>query len=392
MLRSEELVSATVRPPARMAKIFSFRSCAALVAILVIWLSPVARADDIRVSCTSVSVPVSALAVPSAMAGTLCIPASGPHTVLVLVPGSTYNQSYWDYPYQSGTYSFRRAMNRAGYATLAIDRIGTGRSSRPPSALVTALGQADAVHRVIGRLRDGRIGPTSFRKIILGGHSLGSGIAVHEAALYHDIDALLLTGFSHEVDPIGSGSVVAGFYPADADPKFAGRGYDPGYLTTRPGTRKGDFYAQGDFDARVVAVDETTKDIVTSTEFADGLSGSLPPETNLISAPTMIVNGSEDKLACSSLLRNCASAATLSASEQPFFQVGCLTADLLQGSGHDVNLAANTETYQAAVVRWADLNVGTSEPQQRVRTLPPLRNRPSPVSPATTIGPPACRL
>lgn len=332
--------------------------CAALAAILMIGLSPVARADT-PVSCTPVSVSVSALVVPATMAGTLCVPASAPHTVMVFVPGATYNQTYWDFPYHPETYSFRRAMNHAGYATFTVDRIGSGRSSRPPSVSVTAIGQADAVHQIIGGLHAGRIGPTAFSKIILGGHSLGSGIAVHEAVLYHDIDALLLTGYSHEVDLVGSGSVVAGFYPADADPKFAGKGYEPGYLTTRPGTRQDDFYVKGDFDPHVVAVDEETKDVVTATEFADGLFGALPPETNLIGVPTMIVNGSKDKLACNSLLRNCASAATLRMSEQPFFQSGCLTADLLDGSGHDANLAANTETYQAAVVRWADRNVGT---------------------------------
>jgi pimeloyl-ACP methyl ester carboxylesterase len=75
-----------------------------------------------------VSVPVDVLVVQAMMAGTLCRPP-GASTVMVLVPGSTYNQTYWDFPYQLETYDFRLAMNRAGYATLVIDRLGVGKSS-----------------------------------------------------------------------------------------------------------------------------------------------------------------------------------------------------------------------------------------------------------------------
>jgi hypothetical protein len=196
--------------------------------------------------------------------------------------------------------------------------------------------------------------------VIIGGHSLGSGIAVSEAARFHDVDGVILTGFSHEVDTPGIASVVAGFHPAAADPRFAGKGYDLGYLTTRPGTRRDDFYVAGDVDPAVVATDEATKDVVTPTEFADGLLGSLPPLSDVIGVPVIVVDGSGDKLACNSITRNRASAARLKASETPFFRSpGCLSTYLLPGSGHDVNLAVNTPDYQAAVRRWADANIGS---------------------------------
>lgn len=46
----------------------------------------------------------------------------------------TYNQYYFDIQYQPEIYSSATAANRAGYATLAIDRLGAGASLRPPSA------------------------------------------------------------------------------------------------------------------------------------------------------------------------------------------------------------------------------------------------------------------
>ena len=101
-----------------------------------------------EVSCQDLSVPVSVLGTPQTMSGRLCTPA-GANTVQVLVPGGTYNSTYWDISYTPEIRSFRLAMNNAGYATLTVDRLGTGHSSKPPSALLTASTQAEAVHQVI---------------------------------------------------------------------------------------------------------------------------------------------------------------------------------------------------------------------------------------------------
>jgi hypothetical protein len=56
------------------------------------------------------------------MYGKLCAP-TGAKTVHVLIPGGTYNSSYWDIGYQPEIRSYRMAMNNAGYATLAVDRL-----------------------------------------------------------------------------------------------------------------------------------------------------------------------------------------------------------------------------------------------------------------------------
>ncbi|MEU7767404.1 alpha/beta fold hydrolase [Nocardia sp. NPDC049190] len=109
---------------------------------------------------------------------------------MVLLPGSNYNHTYWDFPYVPQTYNFRRAMNAAGYATLVVDRLGIGASSRPPSMLVTATGSAQALHEIVQALRRGLAGAQPFAKVIIGGHSLSSGIDVLEASTYHDVDGV----------------------------------------------------------------------------------------------------------------------------------------------------------------------------------------------------------
>ncbi|MFG2186586.1 alpha/beta hydrolase [Nocardia iowensis] len=324
-------------------------SIQAFVMSTILCLTPaVAHADHTTLPerCTAVSFPVTGL---GTLAGTMCMPARPTSTVMVMMPGSGYNHTYWDFPYEPQTYSFRRAMNIAGYATLIVDRFGNGASTRPPSVQLTATGSVQALHQLVGAVRQGLPGFQPFSKVITGGHSLSSGIAVIEASTYHDVDGVLLTGFSHSLDIVGTTGIVSTYYPAEQDPKFAGQGYDTGYVTTRPGTRQGNYYGPGAADPEVVAVDEATKEVFSLTEYPDGLTSTLPPTTNNINVPVMVVNGSADRLC----LRTCENTETLAAAEAPYFSPAAkLRAFVLPGSGHSVNLAPNTAEYQAAVRDW----------------------------------------
>ncbi|MEU7629179.1 alpha/beta hydrolase [Nocardia sp. NPDC049220] len=333
----------------------SVRAIVACVTATLMCLIPGgAHADDASPPdhCAAVPFPVPN----GVMGATLCLPAAGPtDRVMVLLPGSNYNHTYWDFPYVPQTYNFRRAMNAAGYATLVVDRLGIGASSRPPSMLVTATGSAQALHEIVQALRRGLAGAQPFAKVIIGGHSLSSGIDVLEASTYHDVDGVVLTGFSHALNVPEVLGVMATYQQAVQDPRFAGSGYDPGYLVTQPGTRARDFHAPDDADPDVIAVDESTKDVFAPTEYPDGLTSTIPPMTNLVTAPVLVVNGSLDRLSCGPGYAVCANAETLYATEAPFFgPTARLRTFVLAGSGHSVNLARNTAEYQAAVVEWAD--------------------------------------
>ena len=88
------------------------------------------------------------------MHGQLCMPAGpAPTTVQLLVHGATYSRVYWDFPYQPERYSYQRDMARHGYATFAVDRLGTGQSSKPPSVTLLDSVEAASIHQIVGHLR-----------------------------------------------------------------------------------------------------------------------------------------------------------------------------------------------------------------------------------------------
>ncbi|WP_245663338.1 alpha/beta fold hydrolase [Nocardia inohanensis] len=331
----------------------SVRALAAVAAAVLLSVTPLtARAAPAANSggCQDIAVPVPQ----GTIAATLCLPAGGSaDTVMVLMSGSNYNATYWDWSYQPETYNFRQAMNRAGFATLTADRLGNGGSTRPLSLSLTANATAEAQHTIVQGLRAGLAGNAPFARVVIAGHSLTSSTSVQEATTYHDVDGVLLTGYSHALSIADVLGVISTYHQAVEDPVFAGRGLDAGYLTTRPGTREQDFFGTGNFDPQVVALDEATKETFSLSEYPDGLVYTLPGPSANITVPVMLVNGSKDRLACGTGFAICADSATLHSAESQYFgQAARLRTFVLAGSGHSVNLARNTVDYQQAVIDW----------------------------------------
>ncbi|WP_158846080.1 alpha/beta hydrolase [Saccharothrix deserti] len=321
---------------------------------LVVASSLTSASASAGATCRDVDAPVTVLGHREVVHGTLCTPAAGAATVQVLVPGATYNSSYWDFP--DGKHSFRAAQNAAGFATFVVDRLGTGRSSRPLAVTLTAFVQADAMHQVVQGLRSGAYGPR-FSRVVIGGHSLGAAISAVEAGTYQDVDGVLLTGMTHRVNPSGVAAAFANFRPANLDRKF-GPLYPLGYLTTAPGTRYDSFHAPGPSAPDVLELEESTKDVFSPTEAADGLGVAvLLPYSLLINVPVMAAVGSQDAAVCGPLATDCSTSATLQAAEAPYFRAPLRTY-ALPGYGHSINLAPNARDYYSAVSSWVLEEVG----------------------------------
>lgn len=322
----------------------------ALAATALAFLLSAPSANAAEPTCTEERYPVRIAGLAQTMAATLCVPAGGASAVQVLVPGGFYNRGYWDIPVDPATHSFRRAMNDAGYATLTVDRLGTGASSIPPSVLLTAITQADAVHQVVQVLRQ------RFGTVFLGGHSLGSAISIIEAATYRDVDGVLVTGMGHHLNVLGLAPIAATFVPAVLDPKFVGKPLDLAYLTTMPGTRWRSLHAPGPYDAAIDALDEATKDVVAPTELVDAaLLGTVTPYTKQVGVPVLTVMAGSDPTFCGLLATDCSSSAALLRAEAPFYGPAArLQAYVLQGYGHALNYAPNAPDLHDVVVRWAD--------------------------------------
>ncbi|MGW4211974.1 alpha/beta hydrolase [Lentzea sp. NPDC004789] len=294
--------------------------------------------------------PVSFGLTQQTMYGRLCIPP-GATTVQVLVPGGTYTGAYWDIPVHPEVHSVRQAMNNAGIATMTVDRIGSGRSSKPLSALVTTVSQAEAVHQVIGRLRP------RFQKVLVGGHSVGSAIAIAEAGNYRDVDGVLVTGLTNQMNYITVVPALANMIPVTLDPRLSSLGLDPGYLTTAPGARYDTFHKPGPLDPAVIDYEESTKDVYTSGEAVTTIlmNNIVIPASRAITAPVMTAQSTGDHFCGTPPLgSDCSSAAALAASERPFYaQASRVDAFVLTGYGHCFNFAsAGAAEYHAAVVAW----------------------------------------
>jgi pimeloyl-ACP methyl ester carboxylesterase len=332
------------------------------VALTVGVAAPVAQADDPPApTCDTRTVSTKVGLASWTVSGTYCRPAAGaPDSVFVLVPGATYSREYWDFQYQPETYSFSRALVRDGYATFAIDRVGTGQSSKPLSLTVTSSAQASAVHQVVSRLRGAGFDGHGFSRVLLAGHSAGSGISILEAATFGDVDGLVVTGLAHRLNLPALTTLASSLYPAILDPKYAGTTLDVGYLTTRPGMRKPAFHDPGQVDPGVIAHDEATKDVFSATELPDAVAlGVLLSYSDRITAPVMVLVGDADGLICGTLGSDCRSAATLLAQEQPFYSnARCLSAVTMPGVGHDVNLHPTAPVAQQRVADWADAIAG----------------------------------
>jgi pimeloyl-ACP methyl ester carboxylesterase len=323
------------------------RLCAAVsLALLVPVPTP---ANAVQTSCQDVYTPVGFGLTQQTMYGKLCVP-QGATTVQVLVPGGSYTSEYWDIPVDPQVRSVRLAMNNAGIATMAVDRIGTGKSSKPLSALVDTPSQAEAVHHVIQTLRP------RFQKVLGGGHSIGSGVAIVEAGTYHDVDGVLITGMTNQWDYTRVVPALANSIPVTLDPRLSKLGLDPGYLTTAPGTRYDMFHKPGLLDPAVLDYDESTKDEFATSEAVTTIlmSNVVIPSSRTITAPVMSVQSASDYFCGTPPLgSDCSSSAALAASERPFYpKAPRVDAFVVTGYGHCFNFSPDSAGYHSAVVTW----------------------------------------
>jgi alpha-beta hydrolase superfamily lysophospholipase len=286
------------------------------------------------------------------IAAELCVPSvSTRDTVLLTVHGITYSSLYWDFPYQPERYSFVLHANAAGYATLNFDRLGSRGSDRPLSLLVTPAAQAYVHHQLVEALRSGELGH-AWSRVVLVGHSLGSVLSIQQAATYHDVDGLVVTGFLHAYGT-GFAALLLSLYPAALDPRFAGSGLDLGYMTTQPGTRGSSFYHLANADPTVVALDEQTKEV--------GASGEIVPfplvDTSLTSlqvdVPVLTVMGRYDTIFCG--LAACGELLSGTTLEPLSYAPAAeLEIVVVPSAGHDLNLQKNAPTTYAAIRAWLD--------------------------------------
>lgn len=317
---------------------------------------PASAGGSASSGCAQVSFPVALAAGQPAdqrIAGTLCLPRGAlTSTLQLLVPGGTYGQRYWFLSGDSRHESYVGTMTGAGYATLAIDRLGSGGSSVPGSDRYTPETQEFVLYQLVQAVRAGAAGQ-KFGRLVLVGHSFGSTLA-RTIAIRHpaEIDGIVLTGEASAPAAVPWEEVV---HPASEDPEFVARGVDPGYYTTRPGARAMWFYQPETADPWVMTLDELTKEPDVYTE-------AFPPaqDNAAIRVPVLIVVGQQDRLICAWAGSDCSSSRALHAQEKRHYPNAELQVEVIERTGHSLNLHRTAPVWLALARDWLDRHVGTA--------------------------------
>ncbi|PJE93900.1 hypothetical protein CUT44_32450 [Streptomyces carminius] len=268
------------------------------------------------------------------------VPAGKVRGVQVMVPGATYDHHYFDLG-GGGVVSQARQAAREGWLVIALDRVGTGKSSKPPAASVTTAVQVASIDHFVDRI------DAMYRglPIALVGHSYGSVVAEGVAARSDKVDALVVTGFLYRrTAPSFDG--FPELVPAATDPVLGREKFPADYLTTSPGSRKF-FYHLPNADPATVAADERTKSATTAAEvpgFTEELVGRAFAKA--VRVPVLVVVGEEDYL-----YRGNDPAAFEPDQRSAFAAAADVRVVLIPGAGHDLALHRNAP-FTTMVINW----------------------------------------
>ncbi|PVH74849.1 alpha/beta-hydrolase, partial [Cadophora sp. DSE1049] len=231
-------------------------------------------------------------------------------TVQLLVHGATYTRGLWTDWTGDGfdeRYSWVAAASKAGYPTLAIDRLGNGDSSHPdPILAVQYPVEVETIHQIILKLRAGTLPPPlagrKFNKVVYVGHSYGSIIGNALATLYpSDPTSLILTGWSSTfitLIPTVLGTAIV--LPASLTlPRY--KSLPLGYLTisSLPGFRALFYSSPDTYNASLFTYDFANRGTITAGEAA-----TLAFGVNTASAYTgsvLVATGQHDAIFCNVL-------------------------------------------------------------------------------------------
>jgi pimeloyl-ACP methyl ester carboxylesterase len=275
----------------------------------------------------------------------------------ILLHGAGYDHRYWDWPLRPEKYSYVRWAAKRGIATLNIDRIGAGFSSRPAGAANTISAQAAVIGDIVAQLRQRGSGAGSFERIVLVGHSLGSVVAGWTAAATGDVDAVVLTGYL----PVDHGGQVESryldteFVPAVRAMPYLRGLVDDDYLASRPESRVQLMFRQGQFDPEILEVDSQIIGATSRGELTGGwtagsriIEGTVPTFVLVGQHDVLVLNPESDKDAYDAVRRL--------HGESP----GNFEFAVLPETGHNLNLHLNAGQAYETFNRWLGRQAGMS--------------------------------
>jgi pimeloyl-ACP methyl ester carboxylesterase len=310
--------------------------------------------------CRTVQTPVAIPRHPvhGRVVGDYCVPRNHRGVLMILVAGANENANYWSLPSTSGKRSLVRAAYRRGFATLAIDRLGTGRSTRPTdSRTVTYDAQVATVTQVV------RSYHRMWRTVIGVGHSLGSGTLLGVAARHPDaVDALALTGYGDTVSADALRQETRYAVPARTLTD-TWRSLDSGYRGVRPeGLSRIRFYRPAVTPAALknVAARLGTKSM---TEVRTRPRRSTARAyASRVRVPTLLLDGRHDSHYCltspstsqEKVNERCSSRSAFRSYGRALFPHARLSTRLLPRTGHTIEWEVHAPAAHRALLKWAE--------------------------------------
>jgi pimeloyl-ACP methyl ester carboxylesterase len=264
-------------------------------------------------------------------------------TVLVCLPGGTYNRVYWhldvaDHP----GYNFAEYAVERGYSVVAIDPLGTGDSSKPDRD-IGLHDIASALACAVAELPE--ITGSTVRPIGLA-HSLGGYLAILQQASYSSYAGLSILGCTNQhVAPL---NLDPGFIAAAATVRgrkvlanqFAGM-IPERYIEASRDQLHAWFHLPDVPPAVVEADTSTTSSVVPRCFSAAAIPGVVSEEAALVDVPVLLGYGEVD--------------VSPDPTVEPRFYAHStdVTTLVIPGSGHCHNMAATRHMLWQRLLEWA---------------------------------------
>lgn len=269
----------------------------------------------------------------------------------ILVHGAGVDHRYWHWPLEPERYSYVSWAAERGIATLAIDRIGCGHSSRPPGVEVTVAAQAGALAQIVDSVRTGRQGMPPFSRVVLVGHSIGSVVCGWSAATRGGVDAVVLTGYLPVDGTVEMGTELFdfAFRPAiEGMPQLRGQ-VDDDYLVAREGLGVDELrYWLSQADPGIMAFETLIKGPATRAELRDAAVAG--PMIRSVTVPALGLVGQHDALLVDAGLGDSDAhdaVRRVASAVGPSFEF-----IVIPDTGHMLNLQRNAHESFAAIERW----------------------------------------
>jgi pimeloyl-ACP methyl ester carboxylesterase len=265
-------------------------------------------------------------------------------SAVVDLHGLGFGEFFWSFDAIPG-YDWARTLAERGVASVVIDRIGYGRSGRPPGTQSCIGAQADVAHQIVQELRSGSYAleggdAPRFVRVALAGHSAGGAITQIEAYSFRDVDGVMVLSFSDLVGSLRTYTALG-----QAVVTCLGGGNPPGHAPF--GQSDADFQALmfHDADPKAVAAVTAMRNPEPCGDDASLLAAIATDvrEVPTITVPALLLIGENDAVFPPPALES---------QHRLFAGSHDVTAVTIPDTGHALTVERSTGVTQDAVISW----------------------------------------